>query len=127
MRQDAVEVVRLDLHSLGHLSDRDPGLFVHELQRFLCSTTRTGRTPPTPGRDGGLCRYGTLWCAGGRPLCQRAGALQCIERVTDLRVLFDERFELPQALLQAAADLAQNVSHTGLLVAVVSRRDSVAT
>jgi hypothetical protein len=36
-------------------------------------------------------------------------------------VLFDQRFELTQALLQAAADLAQNVSHTGLLVAVESR------
>jgi hypothetical protein len=38
-----------------------------------------------------------------------------------LGVLFDQRFKFVQTLLQVAADLAQDISHRGLLVAVMTR------
>jgi hypothetical protein len=55
MREDAVEIVRLDLHRLRQLRDRDPWRRVHELRHFLCSSTGAARTPWALGRSGGPC------------------------------------------------------------------------
>src|SRR3954469_15417310 len=46
-RQDAVEVVLLDAHRLGHLGDRDAGACAHELERLLGARAAAAR-PPAP-------------------------------------------------------------------------------
>ena len=53
--------------------------------------------------------------------------MQRVKGLTDLGVLLDKRLELTQPLLQATAELAQNVSHVALLLAGVlppQRNDS---
>src|SRR6202030_2384724 len=49
-RKDAVEVVRLDLHPLRQLRDRNPGLLAHMRQHLLRPTASAARAPRTPGR-----------------------------------------------------------------------------
>src|ERR1019366_9198986 len=119
MREDAVEVVRLDLHPLSDLREREPGMLVHERQHFLRPATSAARTPRTPGRSGGPGGSRTFRRACSRRLCPLPHTLQRIKRLTDLRVLLNQRLKLTQPLLQTAAKLAQHVSHMGLQVAVV--------
>src|ERR1700730_14097259 len=96
--QHTVEVVRLNLHPLGHLADRDTGVLVHELQRFLRPTTSTAWTPRTPCRGLGSHGLGTPRGTCGRPLRARARSFECVERFANMCVLFDHRLELSQTL-----------------------------
>src|SRR5665213_1222215 len=99
MRKDAVEIVRLDLHTLRQLRDRNPGLLVHMRQHLLRPTTSAARTPRTPGRSTPLGSSRTLRCASRCPHCSLSHTLQRIKRFTNLRVLRDQRLKLTQPLL----------------------------
>src|SRR3954447_4632246 len=48
--QDAVEVVLLDAHRLGHLGDRDAGAGPHELERLLRARPAAARAPAPAAR-----------------------------------------------------------------------------
>ena len=121
LRDDAIQVVRLDLHALCQLRNRYPRMPVNQLQSFLRPSTSTSRTPTTLGRSAGLCRSGAPDCALDCLLGVRARALQCVERLTHLGVLFDQRFKFMQTFLQVDADLAQDIGHADLPVVVMVR------
>src|ERR1039458_936898 len=111
MREDAIEVVRLDLHALRHLRDRDSGVLVHELEHFLRPSTSAARTPRTSGCSSGPGGPRTPCCACRRPRCPLTHTLDRVKRLTHLRVLLDQRLKLMQPLLQALTYLTQDVSH----------------
>jgi citrate lyase subunit beta/citryl-CoA lyase len=110
LRENAVEVVRLDLHPLSQLRNRDPGLLVHVRQHLLRPTATPARTPPSPGRSGGLGGSRTLRHRLTRqardcrhPLCSLAHTLERIERLTDPTQL--EMVMVPK--VAGAAELAE--------------------
>src|SRR5688500_6488018 len=101
VRDDAVEVVLLDAHLLGHLGDGDAGPRLAQPERLLGTVARALGPAATPGAARGLAgRRGALAARGGAVAvglhagqCARGG-LQAVE-------LVDGRPEL----LQAGVDL----------------------
>src|SRR3954468_1833983 len=65
-RQDAVEVVLLDAHRLGHLGDRDAGALADELERLLRARAAPTRTPAPAAA--------AARAAAGRPAARGASA-----------------------------------------------------
>src|SRR4051794_38315052 len=80
--QDAVEVVLLDAHRLGHLGNRDAGARAHELERLLRARPAAARAPAPPARAAAGPAPGRAAAAGparapGRRAAARARACAC--------------------------------------------------
>src|ERR1035437_2531796 len=110
--QKSVEIVRLDLHLLGNLRDRDawerPDDLVH-LERALAAA---GWTTALAGCGASGLPRSALTLGSGAAIGRRRGAELLGDR-GELTMLFDHRLELLQTLGQLAVEVIQNSAHRG--------------
>src|SRR3954468_10459778 len=124
-RQDAVEVVLLDAHRLGHLGDRDAGARAHELERLLGARAAAAR-PPAPTaratagrapRRAAAAGAGAAGAPGRRPAARARGrppAADAVERGgrrLEAVIFVNEGAKLLQARVDLTLLLFQEIGH----------------